>query len=95
VIDDHAIANLEATAARPGSDDLTRGLVAGDDTLVAFRTFAQVLVIDGANVRTADGGSFDREKHLTVTGLRYRHVSQLDGTVPREKRSFHRLAHWI
>jgi hypothetical protein len=50
VINDDAISGMEAAASGPGFDDLTGGLVAGNDSLIAFRPFAQVLVIDAADV---------------------------------------------
>jgi hypothetical protein len=55
VVNDDAVAGLEAAAARACRDDLAARLVAGDHSLIALRTFAKVLVIDAANIGAADG----------------------------------------
>jgi hypothetical protein len=94
VIDDYSISNLEPAAARAGFNDKSRGLVSGDDALVALRAFAQVFVIDGANIGAANCGRFDGEEHFTVSWPRNRNFPHLDGAVPREKRRFHHLAHF-
>src|SRR5947207_892462 len=93
VIHDHPVAHLEPAAARAGRDDLSRRLVSGDHALVAFRAFSEMLAIDSANIRAANGRSFHGEKHLAMSRLRYRNISYLDGAVPRKKRRFHHLAH--
>jgi hypothetical protein len=50
VIHDHAVAYLETAATRTGFDNLSAWFVAGDYSLVAFRTFAKMLVVDCADV---------------------------------------------
>ena len=72
VIDDDAVAHAEAAAAGAGLDDLAAGLVAGDHALVAFGTLAQMLVIDAADVGTADGRGLHAEQHFAVARRRER-----------------------
>ncbi len=66
VIDNHAIAALEASAPRPLSHNLPAWLVAGDHALVAFRPLAEMLVINAANVGTADGGRLDAQQNFSM-----------------------------
>jgi hypothetical protein len=69
VIDEDAITDLETSATGAGLDNLTGGLVAGDDSAIAFGTFAEMLVIDAADVGPADGGRLDGEKDFAVRRL--------------------------
>ena len=93
VVHNHAIAGLEAAAARAFSDDLAAGFMAGDDALVAFRAFAEVLVIDAADVGTADRRGLHAQQHLSMARSRHGHGTQLDGAVSGQERSGHRLFH--
>src|ERR1035438_3467176 len=81
VIYDHAVAHDEAAASGPRLDDLPGGFVAGHHSLVAFRTLAQMLVIDAADIRTADGGRFHAKQHFAVAGRRNGHLFQFDRAV--------------
>ena len=81
VIDDDAVAHAEAAAAGARLDDLAARLVAGDHALVAFRAFAQVLVIDAADVRAADGGRLHAQQHFAVARLGDGHFFQFDRAV--------------
>jgi len=56
VIDNDSISRLEAPAAGTGFHNLAAGFMTSDDALIAFRTFAQMFVIDAADIRAADGG---------------------------------------
>jgi hypothetical protein len=95
VINDHAIAGLEAAAALAGSNYLAAWLVAGDHALVSFGTFAEVLVIDAANVGAADGGGFDAEQHLSVAWSGDGHGAQFDGRVSGQEGCGHGLVHCV
>jgi hypothetical protein len=50
----------------PVGDDLAARLVAGDHALVAFGPFAEMLVIDAANVGAADGGGLHAQQNFAV-----------------------------
>ena len=89
VIDDDAVAHAEAAAAGAGLDDLAGGLVPGDHALVAFGTLAQMLVIDAADVRAADGGRLHAKQHFAVAGRRNGHLFQFDGAVAGEECACH------
>src|SRR5271165_3708458 len=91
MVDDHAAAFGEAAATGADLDDLAAGLVAGDHSLVAFGALAQVLMVDAADVGTADGGSLHAEEHLSVAGNRNGYVSQFHGAVAGQKRASHDL----
>ena len=55
VVNDDAVAFLEAPATRAGLDDLPAGLMSGDHAaLLALGTLAKVLVVDGTDIRAAD-----------------------------------------
>ena len=94
VIDNHAVAGLEAAAARARGDDLAARLVPGDHALVAFGALAQVLVIDAANIGAADGGGLHAQQNFAVARLRHRHRAHLDGGVAGQIRCGHRV-HFI
>ena len=53
----------------PSLDNLSARLVACDHALVPFRPFSQMLTIDGANVRSADGGGLHAQQHLAPAWL--------------------------
>jgi hypothetical protein len=55
VVHNHAVADAKTSAAGAGLHDLTAGLMARDYALISFRAFAEVLVIDAADIRTTDG----------------------------------------
>ena len=54
VIHNHAVARLETAATLARSHNLAAWLVPGDYALVAFRSLAQMLVINAADIRPAD-----------------------------------------
>src|ERR1019366_10574986 len=83
VIHDGAVAHIETPATGTDLDDLSTRFVAGDHSLVAFRTFAEMFVVDCADVGAADGRSPDRNENLTVTWFGHRHNSDLDRAVSR------------
>src|ERR1035441_7568606 len=89
VIHNHPVAHAEAAASRARLDDLPARFVTGHHALIAFRTLAQVLVIDAAYVRTADGGGLHAEQHFAVAGHRHGHFLQFDRAVAGEVRAFH------
>ena len=78
VVEDHAVAFLEAFAAGTQLHDLPARLVAGDHTLVAFGAVPQVFAIDGANVAATDRRRFHLDQHLAVAWLRHIELSKLD-----------------
>ncbi len=55
VVHNNAIADAKTPAAGAGLHDLTAGLMARDYALISFRAFAQMLVIDAADIRATDG----------------------------------------
>jgi hypothetical protein len=55
VVHNHAVADAKTPAAGASLHDLPAWLMARDYALISFRAFAEVLVIDAADVRTADG----------------------------------------
>jgi hypothetical protein len=55
VIDDHSVAALETTATGAGLNNLAAWFVAGDHALVSFRPLTEMLVINGADIRSANG----------------------------------------
>jgi hypothetical protein len=56
MIDNDSVACFESPKAGALSNDLPRWLVPGDHArLVAFGTFPEVLMVDGANIGSADG----------------------------------------
>jgi hypothetical protein len=83
VIDDHTVANPKTTAPRTDLYNLATGLVTGDDSLVSLRTFAEMLVIDTANIRTADSGRLYSKQHFAVRRLRKRHAAEFNFIVTR------------
>ncbi|HEY5891683.1 MAG TPA: hypothetical protein VIT91_00505 [Chthoniobacterales bacterium] len=54
MIDDDAVALSESTATGTGLDDVPARFVPGDNALIAFGTFAEVLVIDAPDVGAAN-----------------------------------------
>ena len=76
MIDDHAIAHAESPAAGTGLHDLAARLVPRDHALVAFGTLAQVLVVNAADIRAADGGGLHAKQHFAVAGLGNRDLPQ-------------------
>ena len=93
VIDDDAIARFEAAAARSRGDDLAAGLVPGDHSLVAFGAFAQMLVINAANIGAADRRCLYAQQNLPMARLGHRHSAHLNGRVARQERCGHRGFH--
>ena len=79
VVHRNAVAYLEAPAARAGLHNLAAWLVARHHTLVAFGAFAQMLVIDGANVGTADGGGLDAQQNLAMARRGHGHGAHFYG----------------
>ena len=89
VIDDHAVAQAEAAASGTGLDDLAARFVTGHHALVALGALAQMLVIDAADVRTADGGRLHAEQHFAVARDRDGHLFQFDGAVAGKECACH------
>jgi hypothetical protein len=67
VIHDNPIADFEPSASWASIDNLSCRLVTGNNTLVAFRPLAEMLVVDASNVRTANGRRFDTKKNLAMS----------------------------
>ena len=62
--------DLEFLAVRADFDDLAARLVAGDGAgLVAFRAFAEMRAVDGANVAAANGAGLHLDQNLAGPGL--------------------------
>jgi hypothetical protein len=66
MIDNNSIACFEEPATRAGFNNLAAWLVPRDNSLITLRPFAEMLVINTANVRTADCGSLHADQDLTV-----------------------------
>src|ERR1035438_675296 len=93
VVNDYAIARPEAAAALAGGHNQPSGFVSDDDALIAFRTFAKMLVIDAADIRAADGGGLDAQQNFSVAGCWHGHSAQFDGRVPGQVRRGHGVFH--
>ena len=94
VVDDDAVAHLEAPAARAGGHDLPARLVARDHArLVALGPLAEVLVVDAADVRAADRGALGPDQHFAVSRFRDGELTQLRAAVARKHETPHRLVH--
>jgi hypothetical protein len=63
--------------------------VTRDYALVSLRPLAEVLAIDGTDIRSANGGSLDGDEHFSVPRFWDRDIPHLDGAVPRKKRRLH------
>src|SRR2546430_1159264 len=63
--------------------------MAGDHALVAFRSFAEVLAVNAADVRTANRRRLHPKENFAVTGTRVGHFAQLGCAVAREISSRH------
>ena len=81
VIYDHAAASPEAAAARAGLHDLAARLMAGHHALIAFRPLAQVLMVDGADIRAANGGGFHANQYFTAARRGDLQFSKFHGAV--------------
>jgi hypothetical protein len=79
VVNNHAIAGFETAATLTGCDNLAAWFVACDYSLVTFRPLAEMLVIDAANIRAADGRSFHAQQDFPVAWGRHGDSAQLDG----------------
>jgi hypothetical protein len=55
--------------------------VAGDNSLIAFHPFAEVLVVDTSDIRTANGRSLHTQQHLAMAWLRNRGLSEFHGVI--------------
>jgi hypothetical protein len=91
VIYDHSIAHAEAPAARPGFYDLAAGFMTRNHSLVSFGTFTQVLVINAANVGTANGGCLDSQQNLSMRWMRHGQRTKLNSVATRQERGMHIL----
>jgi hypothetical protein len=91
VIDNDPIALRKTTTTRPDLYDLTAGFVTGDDSLIAFGTSAEVLVINAANVGTTNGGRLHSEQHFAMSRTRYGQGAKLDFVLSGQKRGPHTL----
>src|ERR1039458_4505667 len=68
VIYNHAAAHALGPGARARLFDPATGLMPGHHALVAFRTLAQMLMIDAADVGPADGRGLHAQQHFAVAG---------------------------
>ena len=93
MIDDYSISCFESSTAGTGRNDLACRLMPCDYALITFRAFAQVLVIDCADIRSADGRSLDGEENFAMARFWDRNFSHFHGAVPRKERRFHHLSH--
>jgi hypothetical protein len=91
VIDDDSVANSETPAAGAGLYDLTAGLMTGNNPLISFRAFAEVLVIDASDIRATDCGCLYPKQGLAMAGTWYRHGAEFNAAVARQKRGAHAL----
>src|ERR1039458_4084451 len=57
--------------------------------LISFRPFAKMLMVNTADVRTADRRGLHLEQHFSVSRLRNRHVAQFHSAVAWQKRTLH------
>ncbi len=89
VVDDHAVAFAELAAAGPGLHDLAARFVARDDALVAFGAFAEVLVINAADVGAADGRGLHPDEDFAVAGRGHGKTFELGGAVARQEGALH------
>jgi hypothetical protein len=83
VIDDYAIAHGKPAAPRPDFYDLPTGLMARNNSLISLGTFADMLVIDTANVGTTNSGRFHSEQNFPMGGTRYRQSAKGDFVISR------------
>jgi hypothetical protein len=98
VVNDDSIALRKTTASRPGLHNLTARFVTGDDSLITLRALPEVLVVDAANVGTANCGRFDSEQHIPVPNARDCQTAKLNLVVSGQKRGPHTLLmdwHWL
>src|ERR1035437_7956207 len=93
VVHDDAVTDVETPAAGAGFHNLPTGLVSRDHTLISLGAFPEMFVINGANIRAANGGSLDAEQNLAMTRHRHWHGSKFDGTVSRKVGCLHRPLH--
>src|SRR5690606_23185746 len=90
VVDDDPIARLEAPASGTDLDDLTARFVACDHPgLIALRPPTQMLMIDAADVRTADGRGLHADQHFAMTRHRNIERAQFHRAVARQNRPGH------
>jgi hypothetical protein len=78
MIDDYAVADAKTPTTRTDFYDLPTGFMAGDYTLISFWPLAEMLVVNAANVRTADRRDLHPEEHFAVRGSRNRQAPQLN-----------------
>jgi len=90
VVNDHAVAHLEALQALARLHDNAAGLVARNGAgNVALSPLARVLAVDAADVAAADGRCLRLNQHLTVTRLRNVKFAELHRAVARKNRACH------
>jgi hypothetical protein len=94
VIDNHTIASLESAAAWTSFNDQSRGLMAGNDPLIAFRSLPQVLMVNTSDIGTAYRRCFYLEQYLAVAWFWYRYTFEFNGTVPWKERRLHGCLHF-
>src|SRR5208337_3983715 len=95
VVDDDAIAGLEAAAPRTFRDNLAAGFVAGNNALISFRAFSEVLVINAADVGAADGRSFDPQQNFAMSGSGHRYITHFDGRITGQVGGSHGVLHCL
>src|SRR5579864_135008 len=95
VIHDHAVADNKAPTTRPHFDDFAAWLMACDDSLIALRSLAKMLVIYAADIGTADRGGLNPDQNFGMARVRQRNGAEIDSVVSRQKRRSHALSHGI
>src|SRR5579864_1104437 len=95
VIHDHAVADFKAPATLSHLDDFAAWLMAGDNSLVTFGSLAEMLVINAADIGTADRGGLNPDQNFAVVRARNRNRAKFDSVVSRKKRGSHILSHRI
>jgi hypothetical protein len=81
VVHKNAIASLEPATPQAGLHDQPGGLVAGNDSLVAFRALAKVLMVDATDIGAADGRCFYLEQNLAMPRFGYGNFPYFNVTV--------------
>ena len=90
MIDNHAVAGVEAAHTGPFGHDDAAGLVPGDGAGdIALRPLADVLAVDAADVAAADGGGHGLDQNLAVAGGGNVKLFQLNGAVAGQNGAGH------
>ena len=95
MVHDDPVPFFESSHAWAAFHDLPGRFMPGDFVLVAFGSFSQVLVVDGADVTAADRGGFCADQHLSVPRFRDLHFLEHHSAVARQIGCFHQVFHNI